>query len=181
MASTYGFTVNTAGLSNSQLDALRTTAQQQGFYYTSTTAVPAALQGSTASTTYPHPVLFYDLKGSAVGGTVDLKDLTGYSRSYPVAAGSSGCSPASAVVVVLNGNARLNGGTTLAASVFVPGPYPNGQVTKANGTGQLIGTLYADSIDLRGTADVYLDDCFLQNMPGGLLRVTVDNYREVDR
>jgi hypothetical protein len=181
MAATYGFDVNTLGLSNSQLDALRTAAQQQGFYYTDTTAIPAALTTATASTTYPHPVLFYDLKGPAVGAVVDLSNLTGYSRSYPVADNTAGCKASGAVVVVLNGNVKLNSNTVLTASVFAPGPYPNGQVQKANGTGQLIGTLYADNIDMRGTADIYLDSCFLANLPGGLLTATVDNYREIDR
>ena len=181
MAATYGFKVNTLGLSNSQLDALRSAAQLQGFYFTSTTSIPAVLQSPTAGTTYPHPVLFYDLKGAAVGGLVDLKDLTGYSRSYPVANTSASCSKAGAIVVVLNGNVRLNGGTVLTASVFAPGPYPNGQVGKANGSGQLIGTLFADNIDMRGTSDIYLDSCFLANLPGGLLNVVVDNYRESDR
>lgn len=181
MAATYGFDVNPSGLSNSQLDTLRTVSQQQGFYFTSTTAIPAALQPASASTTYPHPVLFYDLKGAAVGGQVDLGDLTGYSRSYPVTSTDTQCKPAGAIVVVLNGNVQLNGNTVLTASVFAPGPYPNGQVAKANGSAQLIGTLYADNVDMRGTADIYLDSCFLANLPGGLLKVTVDNYREVDR
>lgn len=179
MASTYGF--DPLGLSNSQLDALRTAAQQQGFYFTDTTAIPAQLQTSNAGVTYPHPVLFYDLKGSSVGGIVDLKDLKGYSRSYPVDSTSASCSAAGAVVVVLNGNVRLNANTVLTASVFAPSPAPYGQVLKANGGGQLIGTLYADSIDMRGTADIYLDSCFLANLPGGLISVTVDNYRESDR
>lgn len=181
MADFYGYAVNPLGLSNSQLDALRTASQQQGFYYTNTSAIPAVLQGATASTTYPHPVLFYDLKGAAIGSTVDLSDLTGYSRAYPVLPTDAGCKASGAIVVVLNGNVKLNSDTVLTASVFAPGPAPNGQVTKANGTGQLIGTLYADSIDMRGTADIYLDDCFLANLPGSLLNVTVSNYREIDR
>ena len=181
MAATYGFQVNTQGLSNSEMDALRTAAQQQGFYFTGTSAIPAVLQAANANVAYPHPVLFYDLKGAAVGSEVDLSDLKGYSRSYPVAANSASCRSYGAIVVVLNGNLKLNANTVLVASVFAPGPYPNGQVSKANGTGQLIGTLYADAIDLRGTADIYLDECFLANLPGGLLNVSVDNYREVDR
>ena len=181
MADFYGYAVNPLGLSNSQLDALRTASQQQGLYYTGTTAIPSVLQGATASTTYPHPVLFYDLKGAAIGGTVDLGGLTGYSRAYPVLPTDAGCKASGAIVVVLNGNVKLNGNTVLTASVFAPGPAPNGQVTKANGAGQLIGTLYADSIDMRGTADIYLDDCFLANLPGSLLNVTVSNYREIDR
>ena len=126
-------------------------------------------------------MLFYDLKGAAIGGTVDLSGLTGYSRAYPVLPTDAGCKASGAIVVVLNGNVKLNANTVLTASVFAPGPAPNGQVTKANGTGQLIGTLYADSIDMRGTADIYLDDCFLANLPGSLLNVTVTNYREIDR
>lgn len=181
MAAFYGYAVNPLGLSNSQLDALRTASQQQGLYFTNTVAIPAVLQGATASTAYPHPVLFYDLKGAAVGGTVDLSGLTGYSRAYPVLPTDAGCKASGAVVVVLNGNVKLNSNTVLTASVFAPGPAPNGQVTKANGSGQLIGTLYADSIDMRGTADVYLDDCFLANLPASLLNVTVSNYREIDR
>ena len=180
MASTYGF--QTGGLSNSDLDALRTASQQQGFYFTNTTAIPAVLQAANAWQTYPHPVLFYDLKGASVGGFVDLKDLTGYSRSYPLDSSQAGCLPMGAVVVVLNGNVRLNGNTVLATSVYAPGPAPNGQVGKAKRLqGQLIGTLYADNIDMTGTADVYLDNCFLANMSGGLLNVTASNYRKVDR
>jgi hypothetical protein len=180
MADTYGFSVNPNGLSNTQLDALRTAAQQQGFYFTNTTAVPAALNASNAWQTYPHPILFYDLKGSSVGGQVDLNDLGGYSRTTPLSAGDASCTPYGAVVVVLNGNVKLNGNSTLVANVIAPGPAPNGQVTKANGTGKLIGTLYADQVDIRGTADVYLDQCFLVNM-SSLWTATQSNFREEDR
>ena len=179
MAQTYGF--QTGGLSNSDLDALRTAAQQQGFYFTNNNQIPAVLQATNAWQTYPHPVLFYDFKGTDVGDLVDLSDLKGYSRSFPLDSSQSGCLPMGAIVVVLRGNVRLNSNTVLAASVYAPGPSPNGQVTKANGTGQLIGTLYADSIDMTGTSDVFLDSCFLQNMSGGLFNVTATNYREVDR
>jgi hypothetical protein len=180
MADTYGFAVNPNGLSNTQLDDLRTAAKQQGFYFTDTTVVPAVLGVSTAYLTYPHPVLFYDLKGAAVGGQVDLNDLGGYSRPYPLAAGSAQCTPFGAIVVVLNGNVKLNSNTVLTASVIAPGPYPNGQVQKANGTGQLIGTLFADNVDIRGTADVYLDQCFLANM-SAMWTMTQSNFREEDR
>jgi len=181
MAATFGFEVNPKGLNNSQLDALRATAQQQGYYTTTNAAVPATLQSPSAYLTIPHPVLFYDFKGSAIGQTVDLKDLKGYSRTTPLQSADAGCTDFGAIVVVLNGNVKLNGSTTLVASVFVPGPSPNGQVNRANGTGQLIGTLYADNIDMTGTADVSLDSCFLANLPGRLLSVTTSNYREEDR
>ena len=181
MADTYGFSVNPNGLSNTQLDALKTVAQQQGFYYTNTTAIPAALSAANAWQTYPHPVLFYDLKGAAVGGEVNLNPLANaYTRSYPVLADSASCKPYGAIVIVLNGNVQLNGNSVLVASVFAPGPYPNGQVQKANGNGQLIGTLYADNVDIRGTADVYLDQCFLVNM-SSMWTMTQSNFREEDR
>ena len=138
------------------------------------------LGAANAYLTYPHPILFYDLKGAAVGGTVDLNGLGGYSRPYPLAAGSPQCLPYGAVVVVLNGNVQLNSNTVLVASVFAPGPYPNGNVQKANGTGQLIGTLFADNVDIRGTADVYLDQCFLANM-SSVWTATQSNFREEDR
>jgi hypothetical protein len=180
MADTYGFAVNPNGLSNTQLDDLRTAAKQQGFYFTDTTVVPAVLGVSTAYLTYPHPVLFYDLKGAAVGGQVDLNDIQGYSRTTPLDASSAQCSPYGAVVVVLNGNVKLNANSVLVANVFAPGPYPNGQIQKANGTGRLIGTLFGDDVDIRGTADVYLDQCFLANM-SSLWTMTQSNFREEDR
>jgi hypothetical protein len=180
MEDLYGFKAYPNGLSNTQLDALRTTAQQQGFYFTNTTAVPAVLNAANAWQTYPHPVLFYDLKGAAVGGEVDLNDLGGYSRTTPILANDAGCTPAGAVVVVLNGNVKLNSNSVLTANVFAPGPSPNGQVSKANGSGKLIGTLFADHVDLRGTADVYLDQCFIANMTS-LWSMTQSNFREEDR
>ena len=179
LASQYGF--NLAGLTAGQLDLLRTAAQEQGFYFTSTTAIPAVLQ--VASPQYPNPVLFYDLKGSAVGGVVDLKQFNNvtYSRSAPLAATDAACTPNNVIVVVINGDVRLNSNQSLVGSVFAMGPAPYGNVTKSNGTSTMIGTMYSRSMDLTGTADVHLDDCFLQNLPGALLAVKETSFREVDR
>jgi hypothetical protein len=42
--------------------------------------------------------------------------------------------------------------------------------------------LYAKTIDkFNGTADFYLDPCWLNNIPGGILDVTPTNFHEVDR
>jgi len=177
------FKFNLSGLSSAQLDLLKTAAQEQGFYYTNTTAIPTVLQTAASAANFPNPVLFYDLKGSSVGGLVDLKFLSEavYGRSVPLSATSASCSGNNVLVVVLNGNVKLNGNTTLTASVFAMGPAPHGQVTKANGNSTLIGTVYARSIDLTGTADMHLDDCFLENLPGNLLSMKAENFREVDR
>ena len=181
LGSTFDF--NLAGLSPAQLDLLRTAAQEQGFYFTNTTAVPAVLQSPTTSLSFPNPVLFYDLKGGAIGGQVDLNDFsaTTYGRSVPLVATSASCTGRNVLVVVVNGNVKLNSNQTLVGSVFAMGPAPYGEVVKANGTSKLIGTLYARSIDLTGTADIHLDDCFLENLPGNLLQVKAETFREVDR
>ena len=83
--------------------------------------------------------------------------------------------------MVEHGNVRLNSNQTLVGSVFAMGPAPYGEVTKANGTSNLIGTIYARSLDLTGTANINLDDCFLKNLPGQLLNVKATTFREVDR
>lgn len=181
LAAQYGF--QSEGLTAPQLDQLRTAAKGQGFYFTNTTAIPAVLTGASTSLAHPNPVLFYDLQGGAVGELVDLNDLSEstYGRATSLAATSASCTGRSVIVVVVNGNVKLNSNQTLVGSVFAMGPAPYGEVRKANGTSRLIGTMYAKSLDLTGTADVNLDDCFLQNLPGQLLNVTPTTFREVDR
>lgn len=183
MASQYGF--NLEGLSPGQIDQLRTAAQEQGFYSTTSAAVPAVLQDDVLSQQYPNPVVFYEFDSSvpAKSRLVDLKgfsDVT-YGRAANLGSTAPGCTPRNVIVVVINGDVRLNGNQTLVGSIFALGPAPYGNVMKANGTSQLIGTLYAKSLDLTGTADINLDPCFLANLPGQLLNVTASTFREVDR
>ncbi|MBC7679350.1 MAG: hypothetical protein H7233_10220, partial [Pseudorhodobacter sp.] len=177
----YGFQLE--GLTPTQLDQLRTAAKEQGFYFTNTTAIPNVLKDNTLSLQHPNPVLFYDLQGAAVGGQVDLNDLssTTYGRPTPLAATAASCTGRNVIVVIINGNVKLNSNQTLVASVFAMGPAPYGEVRKANGTSRLIGTMYARSLDLTGTADINLDDCFLKNLPGQLMNVKATTFREVDR
>lgn len=179
----YGF--NTAGLSPGQISQLRTAAQEQGFYFTNSSAIPAVLQPGGQAMQNPNPVVFYEFASSHPTNdrVVDLNDLdsAAYGRPAQVSASSPSCTSRNVIVVVLNGDVRLNSNQTLVASVFVMGPSPYGEVRKANGTSQLIGTLYAKSIDLTGTANVDLDECFLANLPGQLLNVKATNFREVDR
>ncbi len=181
LADTYDFQLE--GLTAGQLDLLRTAAKEQGFYFTNTTAIPAVLQDDVLAMQRPNPVLFYDLTGSAVGDLVDLNDLSDvvYGRASPLSATSPSCTTRNVIVVVVNGNVRLNSNQTLVGSIFAMGPSPYGEVTKANGTSELIGTIYARSLDLTGTANIKLDDCFLQNLPGQLLNVKATNFLEVDR
>ncbi len=177
---TYDFQLE--GLTADQLELLKTASIEQGFYFTNTTAIPSVLTSASSSAPYPNPILFYDLQGSAVGGTVDLNDFgSAYSRTSPLSATDSGCTGRAAFIIVRNGNVRMNANTVLTASIFALGPNPYGQVSKLNGTGKLIGTLYGRSIDLTGTGDIALDECFVQNPPGQALEARITDFVEVDR
>ena len=68
----------------------------------------------------------------------------------------------------------------MTESVFVLGDM-YGDVHKVSGTSQFIGTLYANDIDLTGTADLHMDECFKTNLSPSLFDVETRNYREVDR
>lgn len=169
------FGITRPALSASELEQLKTTAQAQGTYYTSPSgwAVP---NGATN----PHTVLFFDL---AANQTVDLKPLDGslWSRARITNALSPLCLDASLLIVVTGGNARLNGNTQLAASLYLSGAAPGGQLFKANGTADHIGMLYADTIDMTGNFSASLDACYVANPSPGLFDVNPGTYRELDR
>lgn len=183
MEAQYGF--NLSGLTPGQIQQLRTAAQEQGFYFTNTSAIPAVLQDDISSAQHPNPVLFYEFASSHPTNQrlVNLNNLSDVTYGRPAQVGGShpSCHSRNVIVVILNGDVRLNSNQTLVGSVFALGPSPYGNVQKANGTSNLIGTLYARSIDLTGTANIDLDQCFLANLPGQLLNVKTTNFREVDR
>ncbi len=87
------------------------------------------------------------------------------------------------VVVIVGGDARLNGNHDMGANLGLTSGAPYGYVFKANGNADMIGTIYADQIDLTGTVDISLDDCFVQNLSPSLVdtTLTLTNYREIDR
>lgn len=176
------FDFNLEGLTQDQLELLKQAAIEQQFYFTNTTAIPPALTSAASSAAYPNPILFYDLQGAAVGGTVNLNDFgNAYSRSWPLGKDDAGCTGRSVFLIVKNGNVTMNANTVLTASIFALGPNPYGKVSKLNGTGALIGTLYGREIDLTGTGDIKLDKCFVNNPPGQALDVTITDFVEVDR
>ena len=78
---------------------------------------------------------------------------------------------------------RINSNTRLVANIVLTSPAPYGKMNKLNGGAELIGTVYADAMDLTGTGDVKLDQCFVQNLSPSLVdtTLTVTSYREVDR
>lgn len=171
------FSIPEKPFTDAQLDHLRAVARAQGTYWTSnayTTPTPA---------THPHAVLFFDLTaGGNTGQRVDL-NMDGWSRPFGAAVGSSECKDQSLLVVVVGGDAKINANTRLVANIVLTSPAPYGRMNKLNGGAELIGTVYADSIDLTGTGDVKLDDCFVHNLSPSLVdtTLTLTDYREVDR
>ncbi len=155
---------------DAQLAQLKATAQSDGTYYTSTTfTVPSG----------PDALLYFDLTSTNPGGTVDLNDLavSPWNRDHDPAT----CPSQSLMVIIEGGNARMNSNSKLSAAVFLVSGDPYGNVSKANGTATFTGTLYANNVDLTGTADMWMDQCFMNNIPPALTSMETRNYREVDR
>ena len=168
------FGIRTPALTQSQIDQIRTIAMSQGNYSMTATGWTSPDEANA--------VMFFDLNGQPANSrTVDLNDVTGFSRGPNVSATDAGCTTRSLIIVIDGGNVRLNSNQQLAASVFLLSSSPYGQVFKANGGADFIGTLYADTVDLTGTADISLDSCFMANVSPALLDFNLGNYRELDR
>jgi hypothetical protein len=161
------------GLTDAQYDALRTQAQSQGTYNINPSSVSATLT-SLAAAGVTSPVLFWDNQSVSLS-------LSDFPSAFKRALSSvSACSAASVTVVVTGAGHDLNynGGNTapyLSASLFVP----DGTLTGQGGY-NVIGTVFANVIDLGGNPDYYMDSCFASNPPGALLDAQVIDWREAD-
>ncbi|HYY44594.1 MAG TPA: hypothetical protein VE975_05325 [Actinomycetota bacterium] len=83
------------------------------------------------------------------------------------------------VIVVLYGSLDLTGQDEISGAFFVP----EGQAW-LRGSGSLVkihGTTIAKRIDIGGNAQIMLDSCWVDNMPGSFLRATPFSWSEVDR
>jgi hypothetical protein len=168
------FGIRSPALSPAQVDQMRIIAQSQGNFHTSATG--------WASPDESNAVMFFDLAQAPTNSrTVDLNDITGFSRSADVADTDIACESRSLIIIIEGGNAKLNSKQRLFASLFLTSPAPYGQVLKANGTSDFIGTIYADNVNLVGTANLSMDGCFLANISPALLDLSLSNYREEDR
>ncbi len=124
---------------------------------------------------YPNSVLYFDLQGSAVGDTVNLNKLANTWEQNPTT-----CATRSLMIIIDNGNLKLNGnGGTAATIVLTSKTY--GNVDKANGTADLVGSIYANTISLAGNAGFKMDTCFLGNLSPSLYSLETRNYLELDR
>ncbi|WP_296604300.1 hypothetical protein [Nocardioides sp.] len=171
------FKLKNPPLSQAQIDQLRATAKAQKNHWTSASGWTVPTQDNA--------VMFFDLTGLSdhADHTIDLNPLDA-SRFDPATwTGPGGCPvvPTSLVIVVEAGNVKFNANLGLSASMFLTGRTPYGQVLRANGTADFLGTIYADSVNLVGNVDFSLSQCFLDNLSPSLLDVRVDSYLEDDR
>ncbi len=157
-------------LTEGQLASLRAKAQSQGNFWTSAT-------GWTPPNPAVHPnaVLYFKIGPNA---TVTLQnELNGYTYDQTCVN-----PPRSLIIVVDNGSVgsggvHLNSNNDLFGALFVQ----KGNF-QYNGTATWTGTVYANTLDKwNGNAEARLDSCFLTNLPGGLLNVSLTRFREVDR
>jgi hypothetical protein len=161
------------GLNQDELALLRTQAKAIGQYWTSPTGWVAPNPNI-----YPNAVMFFDV------GPNDTVTIQSELDSYywdGVSCSTAG-TPRSLIIVVNNsssgtGGMVLNSNSKLAGAIFVA----NGSLS-FNGTVTWTGTIWADVIERwNGSATAQLTDCFLKNLPGGLMRITPTRFREVDR
>lgn len=167
------FGIRSPALTQSQIDQLKIIAQSQGNFWTQ--------HDGWSSPDEANAVMYFDLGATDAGGVVNLNNVLGFGRVANLSAADPQCDTRSLIIIVDGGNVRLNSNQELTASVFLLSGAPHGQVYKANGTSQFIGTLYADTVNLVGTADLSMDACFLDNVSPALLDFSLGNYRELDR
>lgn len=169
----YGY--RPGGLSDKQYEDLRTRAASQGLLNPALGSLNSLLQ-TTVNAGIANAVVYFDNLTAAQ--TIDLKSThipTAFSR---VPDNAATCSANAVVVVVRTGNMTYQSGTSAwrTLAMLVPeGSY------KGNGGYNVLGTLFANNISLGGNENFQLDDCFIDNMPGGLLELDVVSFREEDR
>jgi hypothetical protein len=169
------FGIRSPALSQSQIDYMRTIAQSQGNYWNYSQST------KWSSPDEANAVMFFDLTKTDPGGTVDLNNITGFSRADNMSATDPACESKSLIIVIEGGNVKLNSNQELFASLFLTSSAPYGQVFKANGTSNFIGTIYADTVNLTGTANLSMDGCFMENISPSLLGLETKRYNEDDR
>lgn len=159
------------GLTDAQYDALKAQAQAEGTYNLATSGLSAQLTNLvTAGVT--SPVLFWD------NGPVSLASGD-FPASFKRALDqTAGCASNSVTIVVIGNSLGYQGGNSspfLVAAIFVP----DGTLTGQGGL-NTIGTIFAKTVDLGGSPDFHLDECFASNPPGATLDVQVLSFREDD-
>lgn len=170
LSATYNYTAR--GLSAAQYAALKSKAKAQGNYWTNSTLgsykPPCVNSCPAGKVPTPNGVLYFEISSSTTLGN-EFSQISEFSRQH--------CGSRSLVIVVEGGNATINSNVSLTTAMFVP----DGRL-KFNGGAAIEGTVFAKYIDkFNGTANFYLDPCFMGNFPGGLFDITPVRFRENDR
>lgn len=160
--SAYGY--RPGGLSADEYSQLQAEAISEGTYNVTGTALTSQLN-ALVSAGITNPVVF-DNNGSYPS----LKD-------FPAAfAATSGTTCGDSVTVVVQNSPVHWQDGSLTGSVFVP----DGEF-ETTGNMTLLGTLFAQSLAFEGVGNkIYLDSCFVNSPPAGVLSLTVLHVRNVD-
>lgn len=173
----YGY--KTRGLSDAQYSALKNKAKGDKTYFTSASitlqassvllpcAVAPCVNGGPA---IKYPVLYFKL---AAGSTVKFQntDLPGY--TYPTSDNPCPALP-SVIIIVEGGNLQFAGNAGITGSVFVPDGNFDFQA------GEIVGTVFAKTLQLTGNSKMRQTQCSLKNMSGGLLTVDSQRFHQDD-
>lgn len=154
------------GLTDAQYTLLRSRAQADGTYYTTTT--PPSWPNATTS---PNPILYFKL---TTGQEVNIQtELNSYAWTSDA---SCALQHPAVVIVVEGGDLRVNSNSSISGAVFTP----DGTFTYAGGA-QLVGTLFAKQLKMTGNANISVNECYAKSTPGGVMEVKPIRFREVDR
>jgi Tfp pilus assembly protein PilX len=163
----YNFTPK--GLTDAQYAMLKSSAQAQGNYYTSTSSINWA-----HASTMVNPVVYFDLS-SGQSVNIGSGDVAAYAWQNE-AGGTCVAQHPSIIIVVRNGDVSLGSGVAMTGAIFAP----EGNITISGGV-NLVGTVFANTAKVTGTASLSLNDCYIKNLPGGIMSVTPTRFHEVDR
>ena len=156
-------------LNQDELANLRSQAQAMGQYWTSTTWTPPN------PAVNPHAVIFFDLPAD---GRITLQsELDPYNWD-----GECTSSPKTVILVVNNASKGTGGITFNSNNVTTGAIFVQKGSLQFNGGVRWTGTIWADTIEKwNGNAESQLTQCYLDNMPGGLMTLKLTHFREVDR
>lgn len=176
----YGY--RSRGLSDAEYEVLKNKAKADGTYFTgsgttlqasslplpcyNTTATPCASNGPKLKSAVVYLKLPANTKVK-----FQNSDLAGY--TYPTIDNPCGDFP-TVIVVVEGGNLEFAGNPGITGSVFVPDGNFDFQA------GQIVGTVFAKTLQLTGNSLIRLTPCALKNIAGGLLTVTPERFSQDD-
>lgn len=165
---TYGF--RPGGLAGQEYDALRVRAGALNLLNPTAAQLTTRLAAAVAAGV-TNPVVYYD---NAASVSLNAGDIPAVFGRAPTAT----CTPHSIVIVVRNGDLVYQGGNNEWRSLAIFVPEGN---FRGNGGYNILGTLFAHNLSLGGNEEFRLDDCFVQNLPGPLVNLDVQTFREDDR